>query len=230
MKIPHGYSIHKEKNTTIIFKDERKDLLKTIPLEGQIGKPSLLKGRNEIHILNDIVVRNLTHGGMLRGITKDRFLSPERSICELAVSAHLLSRGIPTPEILAIRCVRIGLFIYISVLSKLVPDSIDLMTYLTTKRTEAGDLFEKTGKLARKMHDSGVFHADFHIKNILLDATLTPWILDLDKAKKLEFMPYTLKWLNIKRFFRSCRKWAKKEKIMLPDNWQKKFMEGYLEK
>ncbi len=227
MKIPQGYSTYREENTTIIYKDKRKDLLEKIPRQGQIGKPSHLKGRNEIYILDDIVIRNLTHGGMLRGITKDLFLSPKRSMRELAVSTYLRSRDISTPEIVAIRYVRKRIFISISVLSRLVPDSTDLMTYLETKRTDAGDLFEKTGELARKIHDAGVFHADLHIKNILLDAALNPWALDLDKARKFKYMPYALKWLNLKRFFRSCRKWEKKGKIMLPSNWQKKFMQGY---
>jgi len=226
--LPERYSIHKEKDTTIIYVSARKDLLNKIPLDGTIGSPSELRGRGKIYILDgNIVVRPLVHGGMLRAFTQDRFLIVKRSIRELKVSSYLISKGIPTPEVLAVRFIRKGIFYNICVISVLVPDSIDLMTYLETTRLDSRDVIKKTGELVRDIHGCGVFHSDLHIKNILLDKDLNLWILDLDKARRLAYMPPAVKWLNIKRFFCSCKKWEKKGRIVLPSGWEACFRQGY---
>ncbi|MCD6570623.1 MAG: hypothetical protein J7L53_07980 [Deltaproteobacteria bacterium] len=226
--LPKKYSIYKERNTTIIYTSDRRDVLDKIPAYGPIGRPSGLRGRSKIYILDDsMAVRPLVHGGVLRYFTQDRFLTMERSIRELKVSLYLISKSIPTPEILAIRFIRKGIFYNICVISVLVPDSIDLMTYLATDHSNSGDILKETGKLVRDLHALSVFHSDLHIKNILLDKNFNPWILDLDKARRLRYMPSILKWLNIRRFFRSCKKWENKGRIMLPADWEACFMDGY---
>ena len=48
------------------------------------------------------LVRSYRHGGLLRHVTRDRFVSrPPRPFVELAVTALARERGLPVPEVLA---------------------------------------------------------------------------------------------------------------------------------
>ena len=225
-----GYTTKKDRETTLIYKTERPALASLMEDTAVLGSPSNMKGRGRIYILQpDLVVRNLSHGGMFARITGQRFLSPARSIRELEISAFLRSKGVNTPEILAIRIIHKGIFHTISVISKLVPESVDLLTYLREHHADSDTLpiFEQTGDLIRRIHESGVYHADLHIKNILLDEHLIPWILDLDKAYRFSRLGFFLKHKTMQRFIHSCRKWQGEKRIMLPDGWEEALGRGY---
>jgi 3-deoxy-D-manno-octulosonic acid kinase len=221
-----GYHIHHEGATTLIMKPEI-DAAK-IPLTGPIGRPTTLKGRRQLRFLEpDLIVREVVHGGLFASLSSDRFLSPARSIRELSINAYLISKGVPTPEIMALRIIHNGWYKNIAVISRLVPKATDLIAYLATPRENAGQCFEDSGRLVRQMHDLKVFHADLHLKNFLLDSGGTIWLLDLDKAWRLPAFPSILKTMNIQRFFRSCRKWSRRGRIILPPDHVARFMKGY---
>jgi hypothetical protein len=237
------YRIIKTGDATIIAKKYLPEHI--IPPSGPIGRPSSMTGRGNMRMLgDDMIVRELVHGGLFGKITGWRFLSKSRSVRELKISNYLIENGIRTPEIPAVRFVKCGMFYSIDVITRLVPDSIDLLTWLEKFRLEQkGEvlrfaqnnwqdnlfttIFHDTGGLVRKMHDLGVWHADLHLKNILLDEQLNPWILDLDKALHLPVLPDFMRQLNLKRFFRSCRKWTGKGTICLLPDYRSIFMRGY---
>ncbi len=238
-----GYRIIKTGDATIIAKEYLPENI--IPASGQIGRPSSMTGRGNMRMLgDDMIVRELVHGGFFGNITGRRFLGTSRSIRELKISNYLIENGIRTPEIPAVRFVRSGIFYSIDIVTRLVPNSIDLLTWLENFRLgQKGEvlrfaqnnwqdnlfttIFHETGSLVRRMHDLGVWHADLHLKNILLDEHLNPWILDLDKAWRLPVLPGYLRQMNLKRFFRSCRKWTGKGMICLLPDYQLNFMKGY---
>ena len=64
-------------------------------------------GRAELHAVEladggRALVRSCRHGGLLRHVTRDWFLSrPPRPFVELAVTALARERGLPAPEVLA---------------------------------------------------------------------------------------------------------------------------------
>ena len=174
-----------------------------------------------------MVERTLTHGGLLRHISGNRFFSPARSLRELQISNYLIEMGIPTPEILALRIQREGLFHHIAVVSKLVPESVDLLTYLEDSHEDVLSIFKQTGNLIQRIHTLGVHHADLHIKNILLDKNKTPWVLDLDKSYRFSSLGFLLKYKARRRFIHSCTKWQKRNRITLPDGWENALRNGY---
>ena len=221
-----GYRIHQDGATTLIVKPEID--VEKIPRTGPIGRPTTLKGRRQLRFLEpDLIVRELVHGGLFASLSSDRFYSPSRSIRELSISAYLISRGVPTPEIMGLRIIQKGWYKNIAVISRLVPKATDLIAYLATARENAGQCFENAGKLVRRMHDLNVYHADLHMKNFLLDSDTMMWLLDLDKAWRLPAMPSILRTMNIHRFFRSCRKWSRKGRIILPPDYSARFRKGY---
>lgn len=221
-----GFSIHKAGAMTLAYKAPLAPDM--IPLDGPIGRPTTLKGRRQIRYLEPgMIVRELVHGGAFARLTGERFLSPARSIREIMVSDHLITGGLPTPAILGLRIVRDGLFQRIVVISRLVPQATDLIAYLATEQGNAPLIMAKAGRLVRRMHDLKVYHADLHLKNFLLDKEGHLWLLDLDKAWRLPGVPQVLRDMNIRRFFRSCRKWQGKGRVLLPPEYRQRFLEGY---
>jgi hypothetical protein len=238
-----GYRIIKTGDATIIAKKYLPENI--IPASGSIGRPSSMTGRGNMRMLgDDMIVRELVHGGFFGNITGRRFLGTSRSIRELKISSYLIENGICTPEIPAVRFIRNGIFYSIDVVTRLVPDSIDLLSWLEKFRLgQKGEvlrfaqnswqdnqfttIFYETGSLVRRMHDLGVWHADLHLKNILLDEHMNPWILDLDKALHLPVLPGFMRRMNLKRFFRSCRKWTGKGTISLLPDYRTIFLDGY---
>ena len=163
------------------------------------------------------------------------------------ISNYLRENNIRTPEVPAVRFIRSGIFYTIDVITRLVPCSIDLLTWLEKFGLEQKgevlrfaqnnwqdnlftSVFYETGVLVRKMHELGVWHADLHLKNILLDDQMNPWLLDLDKALHLPVLPEFMRQMNLKRFFRSCRKWTGKGMISLLPDYRTSFLDGYTSK
>jgi hypothetical protein len=94
-----GYAVKHVPPCTFIYRQTRPDLPDIITLSPSPGAESHVRGRANIRIIEpDLVVRKLTHGGALRHITGERFLTPGRSLRELSTSAYLISNGIPTPR------------------------------------------------------------------------------------------------------------------------------------
>lgn len=224
-----GYSSISNGITTVYYKESCAGLVEQIPVAGPIGEASAVTGRAAIHYLGeDFVVRHLSHGGLFKRITGDRFLSIQRTLREVFISHALIAAGIPTPEIVAVRFVRREPGYAIAVISRRLPEAIDLLTYLEEPRPDASQMLRLTGVLIRRMHEVGVLHADLHLKNILLDKSRIPWIIDLDKSYIFPgALSASQRALNLKRFERSCRKWAGKGRCVLPENWQIAFRTGY---
>jgi 3-deoxy-D-manno-octulosonic acid kinase len=223
-----GYTIHKEDNLTLICKPALTGLWALAKTRGPMGETTTMTGRCPLRFMEpDMVVRTLMHGGLFRHVTGKRFLSPIRTIRELKVSAYLASHGICTPEILAVRLIKEGMFYSMDVVSRFIPESKDLLVHFEKGHADNLGLINKSGSLIRQIHDLGVYHTDLHIKNLLLDNTGNIWVLDLDKAYQFESLPEFMKQMNLKRFMRSIKKWQTKGRIHLPDEWASSFLDGY---
>lgn len=223
-----GYSTFHGGNITAIYRSSLTDLKDLLRTKGVLGEESSLSGRSPIRIIKpDMVVRPLMHGGFFRHLTGRNFISPARTIREIEISSFLISKGIRTPEILGARIQEKGLFCHIEVITRLVPDSVDLLTWLETPREDSLDLLVESGKIVKRIHDLGVFHSDLHVKNILLDSSRSLWVLDLDKAYRLRRLPDILKRLNVNRFLHSLDKWSVQGRIHLPAEWESGFLQGY---
>ncbi len=227
-EIPEGYTVLRTRDVTLVYRNGRTDLLRLAEPGPAPGAPSSRTGRSAIRIIEpDLVVRPLLHGGLFRALTGPRFLSASRSMRELATSAYLASQGIPTPEVLAVRVQRSGLFLSIEVVTRLVPGAVDLLTHLEDHPDDCRELMRRTGGLIRRMHDLGVYHPDLHVKNILLDARAELYVLDLDSARRFPRLPRFLRRMNLRRFARSVNKWHATGRIHVPESWELSFRAGY---
>jgi hypothetical protein len=223
-----GYEVRGIPPYTLVFRKDMANLPELIGDRELLGRESPITGRAGIRIIEpDLVVRRLTHGGLLRHITGNRFLSLSRSLREMVISAYLASNRVPTPEVLALRFRKTGLFYRIEVITRLVPGAYDLLTYLEGTPNDALLALMQAGALIKRMHGLGVYHFDLHVKNILFDKYKSPWIIDLDNAYRFTHLPEVLRKKNVDRFRHSLEKWDGKGRIRLPLGWDQAFTEGY---
>jgi 3-deoxy-D-manno-octulosonic acid kinase len=140
------------------------------------------------------VVRRFRHGGLLRWMTGDRFLDAERPFRELVLSSRLVRAGVPTPLVVAARARRTGAGYALEVVTRRVPDTIDLGHVLG--RAWRGELparvlhalLRRAGGFVAELHAAGLAHADLTPNNVLVETAALAggparmWILDLDRA------------------------------------------------
>ena len=163
-----------------------------------------------------VVVRHGWHGGMLRHLTRDRFLAPTRAPHELRTSITLRERGVPTPEIVAYAIYPAGPLLRRSdVASREVPRARDLALALLGRpeRVAKEAALDATATLLVQLAAAGARHEDLNLKNVLLEpaaqGAFTAWVLDVDRVELFPRGDARLPGLNHARLARSARKWAR---------------------
>jgi 3-deoxy-D-manno-octulosonic acid kinase len=239
--VPKSFSLIKKGKTYLLLKDEYKDLflregIEDIEgflernrqvsryLEGRTSHPSvsLADGKR-------IVFRHYTHGGVLRAILGDRYLSGSRSFRELALTEEIRSSGFPTVEpVGAIHRSSLSPFYQAYLFSLEIPHAKHLIQYfreigarpapeyLSQKRRFIG----MAGHLLREFHQAGFFHGDLQLKNILV-AEDRVFLIDFDRSYRKPSLTLKERMRNLFRLNRSVEKW---KRVGLPvtrtDRWR----------
>jgi hypothetical protein len=136
------------------------------------------------------VVRHNRHGGLLRGITGDRFLWPTRAPMELMLSEELRRLHVPTPAVLAFAIYPAGAFATSDVVTEEISGAIDfgeLLIKTSPGSDERLHGWNAVKRLMKRLAAAGVRHHDFNAKNILLqsadDGLFTAYVLDVDRLE-----------------------------------------------
>ena len=226
--IPRSFSRIKKGKASLLLKDDYKDVLlkrgiddlgtflkKTSQTphyhEGRIPHPSfaLENGKR-------MVLRQYSHGGLIRAITGNLYFFGARSFQELAITEEIRSCGIPTIEpIGAIHQVAgFPLFYRAYLLTLEVRGALNAIQYLegigARPKGEAPcqkrKLIRDSGLLLRQFHQSGFFHRDLQLKNILVaeDRIL---IIDFDRSYRKPILSTRERMRNLLRLNRSVEKW-----------------------
>jgi serine/threonine protein kinase len=176
-----------------------------------------------------MVLRQYSHGGLLRAITGNLYLFGARSFRELALTEEIRSYEIPTISAIGAIHHRIFFPFYQAYfLSLEVPRALDLIQYFqeigTHPSRENLSLKRKTirsaGLLIRQFHQAGFFHGDLQLKNILVagDQLL---LIDFDHSYRKTTLPIQERMKNLLRLNRSVEKW---KRLGLPitrtDRWR----------
>jgi hypothetical protein len=164
-----------------------------------------------------VVVRHNHHGGILAGLTGDRFIVPTRAPHELETSLSLAARGVPTPLIVAYALYPAGPFLRrADIASREVPSARDAEAALgaATSASQVDEILEATARLVAALTKAGARHHDFNLKNVLLargdTGELTAYVLDVDRVEFLRPQDPRVTELNLRRFTRSVRKWMRR--------------------
>ncbi|HHT9106635.1 MAG TPA: lipopolysaccharide kinase InaA family protein, partial [Candidatus Wujingus californicus] len=204
-KIPSHFSVIKSGNETIFVKKGYDETVKNIVFNNrfsvnrQATNIDIKSGRGQylsIPITKDstekIIIRDYKHGGLFGKFFGNVFLNFKRPLNEISISEFALQRGIPSAEVIAITQKRIfGIFYKATFVSKEIKGAIDILQFLKETPLEFIQKSKKSVifalvRLIRNMHDAGIYHADLHLKNILLRKNLNgefqAYIIDLDKS------------------------------------------------
>lgn len=175
-----------------------------------------------------VVVRRSRHGGLLAGVTGERFLAPTRAPRELRTALWLERAGVPTPEVIAYATYPAGsAFRRADIATREVEGSRHLGQLLTdtapgAERTES---WAAVGRLLANLSAAGARHPDLNAANVLLatgeSGETKAWLLDVDRVWFDRPDEPRVMEANLRRLARSVRKWR--------DRWGAQIEEAELE-
>lgn len=187
-----------------------------------------------------LIVRRYVHGGFLARLTRSLYLGAGRAVMELAVAETARAGGVATAKAVGILASPVlGPLCRLLYISEEIPDSEDLIHYCCrlndyppeTAALEKRGVITEAARQIRKMHDLGVYHADLHLKNLLLRRrqleTPEVYIIDFDRASVPGPLALSQRCRNLKRLARSVRKMRVAHELLT--NWDRlRFLRAYL--
>jgi tRNA A-37 threonylcarbamoyl transferase component Bud32 len=187
-----------------------------------------------------MVVRRYRHGGLLGKWLGERYLDPHRALTELAVTEAARAGGVAAPAMIGALILQgAGPFCRMALMSEQIDDSEDLVHYccrlndypVPTAAREKRGVIREAARQVRRMHDLGIFHADLHLKNLLLRRrrldTPEVCIIDFDKAVQVQALTPAQRFKNLNRMARSVRKVHVAREVITA--WDKvRFLREYL--
>lgn len=224
-----SFSLIKKDGVTFLLKNSFKDLLIRLGIEewktflqNNLSNTTFLEGRTShpsfpIQEGMRMVIRQYSHGGLLRGLTRTLFLFGSRSLQELALTEEIRACRIPTVEPIGAIHQSVSPFFYRAYLLTLeIPQAIDLIQYFRRigNKPSPNDLSQKrqvirsVAILIRQFHQEGFFHGDLQLKNILLSGEQV-FLIDFDRSYRRQPLPLNKKIKNLLRLNRSIEKWRR---------------------
>jgi len=242
ISIPPFFSLIKKGKVFALLKDSYKDVLLK---QGIDNLKTVLKEKNQTSRYHEgrtphpsvplsegkrMVLRQYSHGGLLRAFTGNLYLFGARSFKELAITEEVRSCGIPTIEPIGAIHEVTGFppFYRAYLLTLEVPGALNAIQYLEKigKHPNREELRYKRKKIAhcglllRQFHQSGFFHRDLQMKNILVagDRIL---IIDFDRSYRKRILSIRERVKNLVRLNRSVEKWRRSGlPITRTDRWR----------
>lgn len=174
-----------------------------------------------------VVVRHSRHGGLLAGITGDRFLPPTRAPRELEIALRLAAAGVRTPPVAAYAVYPAGvLFRRSDVATREIARGRDLaICFLGPLEPPARPaLLAAVRTLLASLHRAGARHPDLNLKNVLLaPAAAAPagghdaYVLDVDRITFGTPHDPAIWATNLRRLRASARKWREQYGAAIDD-------------
>jgi tRNA A-37 threonylcarbamoyl transferase component Bud32 len=226
--IPVGFELLRENGMTVIVRPDaleavREFLSRPLPAE-PVREYS---GRGRLYRIERgadrpaILVKQYLRGGLFRGVLKDRFLSALRFISELYLTGIADKQSVRTARVAALAISPAGFMLKRACLfTEELAGTSDLMEYCTaranTTPAERRVLVNAVAAAVRNMHDTGIFHADLHLKNILVekDDPARVYIIDFDNGDYLRDMPDERRVENLMRLDRSAEKLNRRSRVI----------------
>ncbi len=162
------------------------------------------------------VIRDYRHGGLLGKLLRGVFCDGDRPLNEVCINEIALQKGVPSAEVIAITKKKLcGPFYRARFITREIPGAVDLLQFLQetpleTIQQSKHAIIRALVKLIRTMHDAGIYHADLHLKNILLkqeaSEAFSAYIIDLDKSFVVDKLTVEQRMKNLLRLNRSIDK------------------------
>ncbi len=154
-------------------------------------------------------LRPYRRGGMVARLSTKRYLwtgaERTRAFRELRLTAALFEQGLPVPRPVASCVTRHGLTYEAALITVRIAGAKALAELLANDQADEA-LLKRIGEMIRRFHQVGLDHVDLNARNILVDPSGTPWLIDLDRCR----LRVAGKWQadNLERLARSFKKFT----------------------
>jgi hypothetical protein len=154
-----------------------------------------------------VFVRRARRGGLIGAVLGGLYTAVGRPLREVTAATVARRAGVGVPEPLAVRVTRVGgMFYRFTLVAREIEDAEDLLTVATAPPSgRKRALIDRVADEMRRLHESGVYHADLTMKNILMSGD-SCYIIDLDKATLAPKRDERLDMMNLARLNRSIVK------------------------
>jgi len=155
------------------------------------------------------VLRPYRRGGMVARLSTKRYLwtgaERTRAFRELRLTAALFEQGLPVPRPVASCVTRHGVTYEAALITVRIAGAKALAELLANDQADEA-LLKRIGEMIRRFHQVGLDHVDLNARNILVDPSGTPWLIDLDRCR----LRVAGKWQadNLERLARSFKKFT----------------------
>lgn len=150
------------------------------------------------------IVRRYLRGGFMRHFLKDAYLLSNRPLREFRLHQYAIEQGLSVPPLLGVCWRRRGLFVRGAIATHAL-DATPLDVYLQRGAEDIDAVLRACGALIRRMHDRDIWHADLHVRNILV-GNGGPYLIDFDKAVRRSGLTRLQRARNLLRLRRSLEK------------------------
>ncbi|HAA45538.1 MAG: 3-deoxy-D-manno-octulosonic-acid kinase [Halomonas sp. 54_146] len=132
------------------------------------------------------VLRPYRRGGMAAKVSQQRYLwtgaERTRAFRELRLTATLFEQGLPVPRPVASCVTRYGLTYEAALITVRIASAKALAELLINELADDA-LLQQVGMMIRRFHQAGLDHVDLNARNILVDLSGAPWLIDLDRCR-----------------------------------------------
>jgi len=218
-----SYVIFSENGRSALVRREWRLALARGLLDGTGCRPVGKGGRGEVmrFPFGDgwAILRRHQRGGLIRHVLRDTYLFTNRPLREFATHVEVHSRGLSVPEPLGVRWQRVGPCFRGAIATREV-EGEHLLDYLKAAPDAPDDVLASCGKVIRRMHDLGCWHADLQLRNILVGPA-GAYIIDFDHARLVLSVGKVARARNLLRLRRSM------DKNYVPLRFFEPICEGY---
>lgn len=160
------------------------------------------------HEGHELVLRHYQRGGMIAKWSKDKYfwlgLEATRAWREWLLLAALREIQLPVPVPVACQVRRHGLFYTADIMTLRIPHTRTLADILMQQELEQ-EYWIELGRVIRRFHEQGVYHADLNANNILFDTSGQFHLIDFDRGQ-LKRVNSAWQEANMARLLRSLNK------------------------
>ncbi|MCA1774029.1 MAG: 3-deoxy-D-manno-octulosonic acid kinase, partial [Halomonas sp.] len=117
--------------------------------------------------------------------------------------ANLFEQGLPVPRPIATCVVRHGLSYEAALITQRITGAKALAELIVNHLADEA-LLQRIGAMIRRFHQAKLDHVDLNARNILVDNSGAPWLIDLDRCRLRQ--PGKWQNANLERLERSIHK------------------------
>jgi len=169
-----------------------------------------------------VVLKRMRRGGVMAPVWRERFPGTGRLLANLTVPMEAISRGVPTPEPVAMLMMegpRRMFSAWIALTE--ITGTEDLLTRLRRPPAPGIEEMRSVLETVRRTHDAGLRHRDLNLGNLLVGDGEEGWtvhIIDLDRADMaVGPLSYGERLSSLRRLERSYEKHLGREKPLGDD-------------